>query len=94
MAISEVLWLDDVVAKIEQKHGVTVEEVEDVVQKKPVVRRLERGRVAGEDLYAALGRTTTGRFLTVFFIRKKGERALVISARDMDRKERRLYGRA
>lgn len=94
MAISEVLWLDDVVAKIEQKHGVTVEEVEDVVQGKPVVRRLERGRVAGEDLYAALGRTTTGRFLTVFFIRKKGDRALVISARDMDRKERRLYGRA
>jgi uncharacterized DUF497 family protein len=68
--------------------------VEDVVQGKPVVRRLERGRVAGEDLYAALGRTTTGRFLTVFFIRKKGDRALVISARDMDRKERRLYGRA
>jgi uncharacterized DUF497 family protein len=70
MAISEVLWLDDVVAKIEQKHGVTVEEVEDVVQARPVVRRLERGHVAGEDLYAALGRTTAGRFLTVFFIRK------------------------
>lgn len=93
MQISEILWLDEVVAKIEQKHRVSTAEVEQVLQRRPMVRRLERGRVAGEDLYVALGRTDGGRYLSVFFIRKEGNRALVISARDMDRKERRLYGR-
>ncbi|MBI4517648.1 MAG: BrnT family toxin [Deltaproteobacteria bacterium] len=93
MVISEILWLDEIVAKLERKHGVSIEEVEDALLRTPLVRRLEPGHVAGEDLYAALGRTTAGRYLTILFIRKKGNRALIISARDMDRKERRLYGR-
>jgi len=93
MEISEILWLDEVVAKIEQRHRVSTDEVEQVVQRRPMVRRLERGRVAGEDLYVALGCTDAGRYLSVFFVHKQGNRALVISARDMDRKERRLYGR-
>lgn len=93
MEIHEILWLDEVVAKIEHKHRVSTDEVEQVVHGRPLVKRLERGRVAGEDLYVALGRTDAGRCLSVFFICKEGNRALVISARDMDRKERRLYGR-
>jgi uncharacterized DUF497 family protein len=34
-----------------------------------------------------------GRYLSVFFIRKPGNLALVISARDMDAGERKRYGR-
>ena len=93
MIIREVLWLDDVVAKLEVKHRVSIDEVEEVLRGDPAVRRIEKGRVAGEDLYVALGRTEAGRHLAVFFIGKRGRCALVISAREMDRKERRLYGR-
>ena len=54
---------------------------------------MEKGRIAGEDLYMALGQTDAGRYLSVFFIRKEGRLALIISARDMDTKERKRYGR-
>ncbi len=47
----------------------------------------------GEDVYAAYGRTHAGRYMTAVFIRKFGNRALIISARDMDSKERKQYGK-
>lgn len=47
----------------------------------------------GEDLYAAYGQSSSGRWLIVFFVLKAEREALVISARDMERKERRLYAR-
>jgi uncharacterized DUF497 family protein len=43
-------------------------------------------------LYAAYGRTEAGRYLTVFFIKKSGNLALIVSARNMDDKERKKYG--
>ena len=92
MEVSEIIWLDAFVGKLWQKHHVGVEEVEDVLYARPQIRKVARGDVAGEDVYAALGRTGTGRYLSVFFILKAGARALVISARDMNPKERRRYG--
>jgi uncharacterized DUF497 family protein len=56
-------------------------------------RWVQKGRVPGEDLYAALGRTESGRYLITFFIYKRTHEALIISARDMDEKERRLYAK-
>jgi len=44
-------------------------------------------------MYAAFGQTDEGRYLIVFFIYKRDGRALIISARDMDDSEKRLYGR-
>ena len=67
--------------------------VEEVFANKPQYRFVEQGTVDGEPLYAASGRTDAGRYVIVFFIFKLGGCALIISARDMDRKERRLYGR-
>jgi len=55
--------------------------------------RLEGGHVKGEDLFIGFGRTDAGRYLSVLFVLKKGKRALVISARDMTKRERRKYGR-
>jgi hypothetical protein len=46
-----------------------------------------------EDMYAAYGQTEAGRTIIVFFVLKRGRQALVISARDMDGKERKTYGR-
>lgn len=49
--------------------------------------------MAGEDLYAAVGRTDVGRPLIVFFIYKQTREALVVSAREPTRKEQRRYGK-
>ena len=93
MKIKECLWLDEFVDKIIRKHNVSLEEVEQVLSKDPVIQRLEGGHVKGEDLFIGFGRTDAGRYLNVLFVLKKDKRALVISARDMTKKERRKYGR-
>lgn len=93
MRILGIIWLHSVVEKIATKHGVDTEEVHEVCGGRPQIRRLQRGKVEGEDLYAAYGRTDAGRLLTVIFIRKAGSRALIITARDMDAKERRQYAK-
>lgn len=93
MYLHEVIWKDRFMVKIVDRHGVTTEEVEEVLFSKPHVRRAEKGRVAGEDLYVAYGRTEAGRYLVIFFIRKRQAAALPISARDMTLSERRYYER-
>jgi len=45
-------------------------------------------------VYAGFGQTMGGRYLTVFFIYKPTiKTAVIISARDMNERERRTYGR-
>jgi len=39
----------------------------------------------------ALGKTKDGRYLSVFFIKKINNKALIITARDMNQHERRRY---
>jgi uncharacterized DUF497 family protein len=93
LEIRGVVWLRRIINKLAQKHQVEPEEVEKIFENRPRFRRLERGDVAGEDLYSAMGQTDDGRYLIVFFIYKRTREALVISARDMSQKERRRYGR-
>ena len=59
----------------------------------PRFRFIEAGDVDGEDLYAALGQTEAGRYLVVFFVHKATGDAMVISAREMTKKERRAYAK-
>src|SRR5215510_11117403 len=59
--------------------------------KREFIRRAEKGRVQGEDVYVAYGQTAAGRYLVVFFILKYQMAALPISARDMTQAERRYY---
>jgi uncharacterized DUF497 family protein len=92
MIVTEVIWLEQFAEKIEHKHRVSREEVEQVFLNRPRFQFAERGDVPGEDLYRAIGRTDAGRYLIVFFIRKQGGRALLISARDTTRQERKHYG--
>lgn len=87
MNVNEIVWIDVVVEKIWKKHHVTIEEVEEVLNSHPRLRRMMKGDVRGENMYGAFGRTRDGRRLSVFFIRKKDGGALIISARDMARKE-------
>lgn len=93
MYIDDFQWLPDVVEKLIVKHRVTQDDVEEVFFNDPRYRFVERGYRPGEDVYAALGQTDAGRYLVVFFIYKPGDVALVVSARDMDRRERRRYER-
>ena len=91
MKIYEILWKERFVEKISDKHSVAMEEVEDVLFSHPHVRKAGRGRIRGEDLFVAYGQTESGRYLTVFFVRKRRAVALPISARDMTRSERSYY---
>lgn len=93
MRIAGVIWLEEIVDKLAWKHNVTTEEVEDALELAFRFRRLERGHYAEEDLFAAFGQSDAGRYLTVFFIYKSTNEALIISARDMTKFERRTYGR-
>ncbi|MEM9215613.1 MAG: BrnT family toxin [Cyanobacteria bacterium P01_F01_bin.150] len=93
MRIEEILWLDTIVEKLAIKHRVQPNEVEEVFYNKPKFRFVEKGKRKGQDVYLALGRTYNGRYLTVLFIYKHSAQALILSARDMARKERKLYGR-
>lgn len=93
MKITGIIWLQKIVEKLAKKHHITQDEVEQVLANNPQYRFLEQGRIEGENVYSAYGRTDTGRYVTVIFIRKFGNSALVISARDMDRKERKQYGK-
>lgn len=54
---------------------------------------LKNGRRDNENVYLALGQTDGGRHLAVFFIYKQTKEALILSARDMANKERKIYGR-
>ena len=93
MDIVDVIWLPPVIDKLAWKHHVAPEEVTEVLFARPFYRKVQKGHVPGEDLYAALGQTDAGRYLTIFFIYKSTREALILSARDMDAKERRQYAR-
>jgi uncharacterized protein len=91
--IEEIIWLDAIIEKLAAKHRVDPEEVEEVLRSRPKFRFVEKGDRTGEDVYLALGRTDTGRYLTVLFIYKPSAQAMILSARDMADKERKLYAR-
>jgi uncharacterized DUF497 family protein len=93
MKINGIIWLRDVVDKLVFKHHVEAYEVEEMLSGKPRFRFVEKGKQEGEDVYMALGQTDAGRYLAALFIYKKTNEALILSARDMAKKERRQYAK-
>jgi len=91
MYIDGLIWLPDILEKLAVKHYVTQDQAEEVFFNNPWYRFVESGHRPGEDVYSASGQTDAGRYLIVFFIHKPGNTALILSARDMDKKERRHY---
>ena len=71
-------------------HRVTPTESEQVFFNRPVLVAADERHSAQEVRFAALGRTTAGRHLAVVFT-TRGTLIRVISARDMSRRERRVY---
>ena len=93
VVISQIIWKDQFVEKLATKHSVSVTEVEDVLGSKPHIRKVSKGHVKGENVYAAFGQAVGGRYLVVFYIRKLSGAILPISAREMDDAERKYYGK-
>jgi uncharacterized DUF497 family protein len=93
LRITGFIWLDEIVLKLGRKHHVETWEVEEVFDESPKFRFVENGHREGENVYAALGRTSAGRYLITFFVLKLDGQALPLSARDMTPGERKLYGR-
>ncbi len=93
MNIEGVIWLTNIIDKLAVKHHVETYEVEEVLENKPRFRFIEKGDRKAENVYMALGQTEAGRYLTVLFIYKTTKEALILSARDMAKKERKMYDR-
>lgn len=92
MNIYDIIWKEQFVEKLADKHDVSTNEVEEVLFGRPFVRKAKKGNFPGEDLYTAYGQTADGRYLIVIFVYKRNQKAaLPISSRDMEQLERRYY---
>jgi uncharacterized protein len=91
LEITQLIWLEDIVDKLHWKHNVEEHDVIEVLENSPKFIFKEKGYKEGEDVYAAFGRTLTGRFLSLFFVYTQDKRAIIVSARDMTDKERKKY---
>lgn len=95
MYIRNVIITAEVEEKIWTKHHVTAKEVNEFFDNRPRILFHEKGiAVQREDLYAGQGQTSAGRYLTVFFIYKLSKDARLITARDMDKRERKSYAKS
>lgn len=93
MQIKDIIFLPAIVDKLDWKHNVNPDEVMDILFGQPLHRKVQKGHIPGEDVYSGMGQTRAGRYLIIFFVYKKTREALILSARDMDRKERKHYER-
>ena len=92
MRISEIVWAEADVAHI-ARHGVTPEEVEEVVAANPLWQRGRTHRATGRKSLYALGQTEAGRLLFIVLSPLGRGRARYVTAMTMDEKARRYYER-
>lgn len=75
-----------------ERHRVSHGEAEQAFFQRPLLIAGDPTHSRDEPRYAALGQTAVGRRLTIVFM-LRGSLIRVISARDMSRRERRIYER-
>lgn len=86
-------WDDGNSSKSWLKHGVAPTECEEIFFNRPLLLLTDEKHSGTETQHYALGHTNAGRpLLVVFTLRNNLIR--VISARDMNKKERRIYEQA
>ena len=83
-------WDEGNLLKSWEKHRVTAVECEQVFFNQPVIAVPDEQHSDTESRFYILGQTDTGRELFVVFT-TRGNLIRVISARDMNRKERKIY---
>ena len=84
-------WDQHNVLKNWEAHAVSPVECEEAFFNQPLVVSEDLKHSSVEQRYYALGRTDADRHLFIAFT-VRGEFIRVISARDMNRKERKIYG--
>jgi uncharacterized DUF497 family protein len=86
---------DDGNARKNEHHGVSTAEAEQVFFNAPLLMLPDLKHGETEPRLHALGKTVAGRRLHITFTLRDGDQLIrVISARDMHRKEREIYGKA
>ncbi len=91
-AITGFDWDDGNSRKNADKHSVSPAEAESVFFNDPLIVAVDEKHSGKEQRLNALGKTVEGRLLHVTFtLRHSGTMVRVISARDMNRKERKIY---
>ena len=87
-------WDEGNATKSWAKHGVSQEEAEQIFFNEPLLILDDLAHSGEEWRFQALGRTNSGRLLfAAFTLRMDGTLVRVISVRDMNVKERRVYGK-
>ncbi len=86
MDINQFYCPQKTIEKIISKHGVELYEVEEVFQSDVKTR-------AVKGVHIALGRSQAGRYLVVVFKKKAKDSIRIITARDMNDAEKKLYRR-
>jgi uncharacterized DUF497 family protein len=76
--------------KVKARHGVTSVECEQVFFNLPVIAGNDDKHSKTENRFYVLGQTDSGRLLFLVFTVRK-DKLRVMSARDMNKKERRVY---
>jgi uncharacterized DUF497 family protein len=86
-------WKRAIISKLRDKHHVSVEEVEDALtDPKRVQKRVGVDRKRNQRRYLVIGRTASGRMLSIFL--DYNDKGLTpVSARDADDKEYKWYTR-
>ena len=88
-------WDDGNDRKNVDRHGVSQSESEEISANIPLLVVYDASHSQREDRFNALGRTASGRLLHLTFTLREDDTLIrVISARDMNRRERERYGQA
>ena len=67
MKIRSLIWIEEIVEKIIEKHNVYPNEVKETFSNKPFFRFVEKGHIKGENVYSAMGQSDNRRYLIIFF---------------------------
>ena len=87
-------WDEGNARKSAEKHNVSQAEAEAVFFSEPLVVVPDPRHSRAEPRYHALGKTADGRMLHVVFTHRRQDTLIrIISARDMNRKERTIYAK-
>ena len=85
-------WDEGNLPKVWQRHHITSEECHQVFLNRPLFAARNEKHSTEEERYYAFGHTDAERHLAVIFT-VRGDLIRVISARDMNRRERRAYSK-
>jgi uncharacterized protein len=83
-------WDEGNKTKNYQKHQITYKECEEVFFNKPLINNLDEKHSQYEKRFRSLGRTNKNRKLFISYT-IRNQKIRIISARDQNKKERRIY---